>query len=159
MTTIVYRDRIMASDSLLSDGDGNGWATCSKIKKVKGWLIGAAGDFDATEAFMAKFDPTSIEENRYIPLYPQAGTKDEDFESIVVSPKGKIYLVSTTGIFGTVKSYGYIAIGSGSYVALGAMFAGADARTAIRAATRHSAGTGGRIKILRLSNTGKVKVK
>lgn len=150
MTVIAYRNGVLAADSQLSDGDGNKIANCFKIKKVKGWLLGAAGDFAPTEAFMAKFDPQSILKKQYVPIYAGAPRDGEEFESMVVSPSGRIYEVSTSGIFGPIKSYGYYAIGCGSLIAFGAMAAGADAVGAVKAAIRHSTSCGGRVQKIKL---------
>ena len=156
MTTIAFRDGSIAADSLVSDGANTSHAYATKIRKVKGHLLGACGELTACNAFLLKYDPKAIEDERYVPIHPNAGHKDnDDFEGIVVTPKGKIFIVSSSGVFAPVRSFGYIAIGSGAEVALGAMYAGADARTAIKAAIKHSFGTGGTIRTLSLDKKKK----
>ena len=147
MTTIAYRSGVLASDSKLSGQNNQYFADCKKIKKVKGWLIGAAGDFGPTEMFMAKFDPKTIEENRFIPW--GTGAKDEEFSALVISPKGKIYYMEMNGAFAEIKAK-YLAIGSGEAVAMAAMHAGATAIGAIKAAKVHDGGTGGPIQVVKL---------
>lgn len=144
MTVIAYRNGLLASDSLVGDHDGNKYGACSKVKKVKGWLLGAAGDFDATEAFMQKFDPENIKRKLFTAFYT-GGLHVEEFEAIAVSPSGKIYEVSAIGVFGQIKAE-YYAIGCGALIAFGAMAHGAGARGAVKAAIKHSVGCGGRIQ-------------
>ena len=147
MTIICYRDSVMAADSMLTGPNDSYFADCVKIKKIKGWLIGAAGDFGPTELFMTKFDPSIIEEKRIVPWGGQS--KEDDLNALIVSPKQKIYYMETNGAYALVKAK-YIAIGSGEPVAMGAMEAGASAIDACKAAIRHCEGCGGRVRVLRL---------
>ena len=150
MTVIATRDGILASDSQLTGGEGSYLTDCRKIKKVKGWLIGASGDFGPSELFMNKFDPSIIEEKRIVPW----GSKDETMCAIIVSPKGKVYYMETNGTFIHVPN-GRIAIGCGELCAMGAMEVGASAVDACKAAIKHVEGCGGRIRVLRISKSAK----
>lgn len=137
----------MASDSKLTGSAESYLADCKKIKKVQGWLIGAAGDFGPTELFMARFDPKIIEENRIVP-WASAG-RDEDLNALIVSPKGKIYYMETNGAFAQLQAE-YIAVGSGEMAAMAAMTSGATAIEACKVAIRHSNGCGGRVRCIKL---------
>ena len=145
MTVICTRDGVLASDSKLTGGEGSYLTDCKKIKKVKGWLIGAAGDFGPSELFMNKFDPAIIQEKRIVPW----GSKDETMCAIIVSPKGKVYYMETNGTFIAVPT-GFIAIGCGEAAAMAAMEVGASAVDACKAAIKHVDGCGGRVRVLKL---------
>lgn len=145
MTTIAFSGKIMASDTQLSSDDAH-WTNCDKIKKVKGWLIGAAGGWDTTEAFMNRFDPINVK-NKHIALLPE---KDKEFEALMVSPKGQIFYVEDGGSIGPLRTKGFIAIGSGAKVAMAAMEMGASATEAIRIAMKYDVYTGGRIRKIKL---------
>lgn len=148
MTVIAYRNGIMASDSLLVDGYSR-IGTAQKIDKVRGWIIGGAGDFDATEAFMAKFDPSVIRKNIYIPFYPGAPRDGEECKLLAVSPRGEMYEFSSAGVFGRV--YGpYYALGAGADSAMAAMAMGATAEKAVQIAIKHNMACGGKVQVVKL---------
>lgn len=148
MTTICYTKGTLASDTRLSSDDAH-WANCSKIKKIKGWLIGAAGGWDLTEAFMLRFDPSFVLQRAVLPL-PQLAEKDPDFEALIISPLGKIYYAEAGGVVGSLRTKGFIAIGSGAKVAMAAMEMGATATEAIKIAMKYDLYTGGRVQKLKL---------
>lgn len=148
MTIIAYRKGVMASDTKLSAG-GLNWSNCTKIKKVKGWLIGAAGPWDASEAFMAHFDPIAHIKTLKITL-PPATDKDDAMCAIMVSPKGKIYYTEAGGVIGTLRTQGFIAIGSGEGIAMAGMEMGATAIEAVKLAMKYNVYCGGRVHKIKL---------
>lgn len=148
MTTIAFSKDTLAADTKLSSDDAY-WANCTKIKKVKGWLIGAAGGWDLTEAFMSRFDPSFIKMKSVLPL-PQLAEKDPDFEALMISPEGKVYYTEAGGVVGVVKTKGFLAIGSGAKVAMTAMEMGATAVEAIKMAMKYDIYTGGRVQKVKL---------
>lgn len=84
-----------------------------------------------------------------IPL-PRVMDKDEhSFTCLIVDPDGSIRVMTAHG-YEIMHNCDYIAIGSGQEYAMGAMFAGADAETAVRASIRHDIYTGG--DVLTVSN-------
>jgi hypothetical protein len=144
VTTIVYKDKTLASDTRLSsDENPYHYADCQKIKRVKGWLIGASGGWGSTEYYMRKFSPD------YITGAMAGIPKDEDFTALAISPEGKIYYVEDDGVFGVLDAE-YTAIGSGEKVAMVAMDMGATAKQAIKIAMKYDNHTGGKIQTLRL---------
>lgn len=145
MTTIAYKSKVLSCDSQLSGEDGK-FTQCDKIKKVKGWLIGAAGGWDMCEAFMNRFDPVCVK-NKHIALLPN---KDNDFEALIISPKGQIYFTEDGGVIGKLHTKGFIAIGSGWKAAMVAMEMGASALDAVKMAMKYDLYTGGRVKKIKL---------
>lgn len=120
-----------------------------KIAKIKGYLIGACGDLDLVYWFTKNFQPEIITEK--LRVTPPSPITDKDgFEGMIVSPRGTIYLYTDKCMAIPIKDFGYFSIGSGSPLALGAMFCGANAVEAVRAAIKHDKSTGGRIQSVKL---------
>ena len=128
MTTIAYRDGVLAGDSATS-GDGNVIGRCAKVHRIRGRLVGLCGPIEDGETFR---------------LWLKAGAKpkakpdeplDDDFLALVVEPDGRVVEYGRR-----LVSVGYeapfYAIGSGGALALGAMAAGASAEEAVRIACR-----------------------
>lgn len=148
MTIVAWDGKTLASDSRLTADDA-AWACCKKIKKVDGWLIGAAGNWDMLTHFLAKFNPECIANNKaYAPINP-APSKG-DFEALAISPKGKVYFVEDSGVFGVIQTEGFIAIGSGGIPAMVAMSCGKDAVEAVKVAIKYGRGCGGKVHTLKL---------
>jgi ATP-dependent protease HslVU (ClpYQ) peptidase subunit len=131
----------MAADTAVSDGDVISNHT-NKLRRMKdGTLVGYCGAFSASSTFMEWIARGAPSDEK-----PDV----QGLMGIVVMPNGRKYLFES-------KRYGlialrdsYCAIGSGQAVALGAMFAGAGAEKAIRAAIKHDRNTAGRVQTIRL---------
>lgn len=148
MTVVAYKKGIISCDSQVTV-EGHKWASSKKIKKVDGWLLGAAGNWDMLTHFFAKFDPKNMEKGRaYSPINP-APSKGE-FEGLAISPKGKIYYIDDSGIFGEIGTKGFIAIGSGTIPAMVAMELGQSSLNAVKLTCKHITTCGGRIYSLKL---------
>lgn len=146
MTTVAYRKGILAADSKTT-ADGTSVCRATKIRKVDGCLIGGCGNLDLVHWFLKNFKIDVL--TGKIKLAITINEKDE-FEGIIVDPKGKVFYYSEKCLVTPVKDYGYYSIGSGSTIALGAMYAGANAREAVMAAIKFDIHTGGPIKTVRL---------
>lgn len=142
MTTIAYRDGVLAADSLTTRGgtiDGH----VRKIdRRDDGLLIAATGSLAYNSMFrawalagMAGDPPKSPNEDA------GGGT------GVLFWPDGRVEFYEAEGRFSLDAPYH--AIGCGFQIALGAMFAGADAETAVRAAVAHDTCTGGEVIVLR----------
>ncbi len=129
MTTIVYRDGIMAGDSRITDDNIIFPGVDVKVYKSKsGWLYGACGDVSACELFYAW-----ARKLRDLPKKapnPLVGS----FEGLIVSPRGVIMFVEG-GRAWSLKA-DFAAVGSGRDAALGALHFGASAREAVECATK-----------------------
>jgi ATP-dependent HslUV protease subunit HslV len=144
MTTIAYRDGMLAADTLITCGDSrDGFA--AKIVKVDGMLCGASGSAIHGQAFVAWLKKGREGDCPLLGL----GEKDRT-NGIMVSPDGKLRMWSDTGFWDFEPHGGYYAIGSGCEYATGAMAMGATAEQAVRVAIKHDVRSGGDVTVLRL---------
>lgn len=142
MTTIAYRNGVLAADTRMCLGDNLLGTTVKIARNANGDLAGAAGDATYNFAFLKWF--TGLESTPP----PEAKQTDNNIDRGVIFRKnGVIEVYEPRGQFQVVAPY--YAFGSGRPEALGAMYAGADAETAVRAASAHDAFTGGDVTILR----------
>ena len=131
MTTIAAKSGIMAADRRVTSGEFAD--VCPpKLRRVGKYVIGGAGNFARVSRFL-----------RWV----EAGMKGrapatKDIE-ILVGYSGKLeFWSAVNGELVRMPVEGYAAIGSGEDVAKGAMFAGAGAVTAVKAAIFHDTGSG-----------------
>lgn len=142
MTTIAYRDGVLAADT----GAVCGASRMGRVEKIirgpGGILAGACGLATYSAAFKAWVVSGCIGN-------PPVATQDADNcdRGFVVSADGVVTIYEEGGSW--ELSAPYFAVGSGRPEALGAMFAGADAETAVRAAMEHDAYTFGDVMVLR----------
>jgi ATP-dependent HslUV protease subunit HslV len=143
MTTVVYRDGVLASDSAVYAG-GTKVHSMKKVWKIRGHLVGLAGNVNAINAFKKWF-----EDGAMLDFYPI--TKKQSLAALVVTPEGKVFSYEDADPHAIeIEDGEYVAVGSGSDVALGALHAGATAPDAIKAAIAHSSKTDGKIQIIKL---------
>lgn len=144
MTTVVYRDGVLASDSAAEIG---GWVLPQPHRKVHklpdGRLAaitgGAASAGMAVDVLMMGGDP-------------DWSSLSDESQVVIVSADGKSVRVHEGKAHYTDATTPYFAYGSGMPVALGALFAGADAETAIRAAIAIDTNSGGEVQIERIND-------
>lgn len=142
MTTIAYRDRVLAADTAMCQGGVMVGSVVKIARRNDGDMCGAAGDAAYNAAFRDWF--LGGEEGNP----PQAKQEEGIFDRGVIFRKaGGIDVFEPRGKFSVLAPY--FAFGSGKEAALGAMFAGADAETAVRAAIQFDPHTGGEITLLR----------
>lgn len=141
MTTIAVNREMMAGDSQMTSGDGTkGHVT--KIYRVGDQLLGIAGSVPDAMRFVDWYrDVRSGREPDYEPNM-------KDVDALILDGSG-IWLFNTSLQPIRLRA-AFAAIGSGSAAALGAMYAGADPRAAVRIAAKIDAYTGGSIKTYRL---------
>lgn len=140
MTVIAYTKGVIATDSgYFVDELVPG--SCDKIYKTRsGMLVGCAGDFDAANRFLAWLEKGGKGK------HPRG-----NFEAIVVYPNGRVWLYDETEFPSRMRDkYCVIGAEAGVAAALGALFAGADAKTAVRASIRHSTHAKGPVRVKRL---------
>lgn len=141
MTTIVYRDGIMAADTAVFDRG----TYCGKATKIwrnsAGWLFGGAGALGDIaiyrDWFMAGMtgETPKFEENRS--------------EGLAVDPEGRMFWHGTESRHVQIEGP-YAAIGTGFQIALGALYMGATAEQAVEMACDLDAITRRPTTILRL---------
>lgn len=154
MTVIVYRDGIIASDSQVIGRNytcmGGFAKVAHRVYKDEVYLYGAAGE----TAYAAKFDrwmqseafDTFIDTGEGHPNL-EPGARDEQCTGLLFTPQGTC--IRFEGNYPPYELTGeYFAIGSGDQVALGALYAGADAATAVRAAIEHDVLSNGRVQTI-----------
>lgn len=139
MTTIAYRDGVMAADSL-STSDGIAMGTVAKaIRREDGAMCGAAGSTSLIRALLAWFENGEGGD--------KPDLKDNGAQALIIRPTGSTEWHDEFGFH--VISAPFFAIGSGRDVALGAMAAGASAEEAVEHAIRFDINSGGPIVVVR----------
>lgn len=134
MSTIVYRDGIMVSDSRAYSGHNSPIGSKRKIARLEdGSLIGVSTEQPgAAEALIEHFKlydhKEAVEKS---PPHLTGG-----YEVLIVERGGKGYFANGSLLFSGPLEAPYFAIGSGATFAMGALEAGASALTALRIAAR-----------------------
>lgn len=142
MTTVVYRDGVLAADSLVTMGDTKIHGNMRKLSRVHGHLIGIAGGVADCDEFInwCKAGGSETETE------PPKG----QYSAIVVQPNGKVFEVECGKYLPRLTNTKFHAIGSGAPYALAAMYAGASAAEAVRIATKIDTNSGLPVKTLKL---------
>lgn len=143
MTTIAYRDGVMAADSGVWFGDGLApWAR-KIVRDAEGTLYGVAGNAGQASDFIEWVLAGSVGE-------PPAAEKQDDgvssFIVMKVTRGGPVRILTAYGC--EVYAAPYFSIGAGNVAALGAMFCGASAQRAIEAAIAHASGAIGPVQFM-----------
>lgn len=137
MTTIATDGVSIAGDSLAVSGDLVSSKGIRKIWRFAGDLYGGSGLLNDIVTFQKWQNEGSEGE---IEL-------SESFGAIKVTKRGVYFFDNALHYHKANKLW---ATGSGREIALGAMYAGASAHTAVRIASRLNVGTGGPIRVLYL---------
>lgn len=138
MTTIAYRDGILAADGRTSIGSTIFTDNARKIIRLSdGALFALAGDVAYTGPMLE-----ALEDEAPLP------DKDGAFTAIIVETSGALRFYEGAGGFIAVDDP-FAAFGSGADFAYGAMEMGASAEEAVRVACRRDSGSGGKIQVER----------
>lgn len=141
MTTIAYRDGIMASDSRCADEQDMHLTNCQKMYTLKnGSTLGTAGDDDARPLM-------KLLGRKQLPSRKKLAQTEVDFKGILVLPDLSVYIVEVGRKEeepGLGEWYGMLseitdticAVGTGSQFAYGAMEAGKTAAEAVEIACK-----------------------
>jgi hypothetical protein len=143
MTTIAYRAGILAADTAACFG---GSIYDSGIAKI---VLGPDGELGAA-AGLAGYSTAFLGwvKGGRVGLVPVAVETEHTFDrGVVFFSDGTISVFEPSGEYRAKPKY--FAFGSGRDHALGAMFAGASAEMAVRAAMEHDPHTGGQVSVLR----------
>jgi 20S proteasome alpha/beta subunit len=142
VTTIAYCDGLLAGDGITVVDD----TVTSDMRKL--WrlrdrtLIGCAGNAVEFPALVRWVRSGAKEEN--CPRF-------RDIQALVIRPDGRVYYFDQLANCLHPLKARYYAIGSGAVGALCAMHAGADAKSAVKAAIKHCQGSGPPVRTLRLN--------
>ena len=155
MTTIAYRDGVLASDSGVYDGAHDlVEGMTPKVYKWGGdigdlWLFGAAGDADMRE-LIAILQVSGLQTTK-----EELAALDTEVDGILISPQGEIWRVYYDPENEESHIYplhaDFFAVGSGAQVAIGAMAAGKGAEEAIVLTSQHNTHTRLPVQSVRLA--------
>ena len=155
MTTIAFRERILAADTEVSS-TAMAWATTSKIFGTHMAMAGVTGGIADLATFQAWFARACIEwttegnlpTRAFIDFGPEAKKPDE-CEAILVLANGRVYSWQGTPILKSIglcrtslggllpdDQPGFVSIGSGERFAMAAMACGLPAEAAVTLACR-----------------------
>lgn len=143
MTTIAYRDGVIAADTFLTTPRGDVLGEFRKISSRGRLLVGVAGDTAACQTFLRWFDRGAAG-----PPPPM-----KRITAIVVR-QGHPLIYAHAGRWCELAAP-FFAIGSGCEYAMGALAAGASAREAVEIASRFDTATGGSVMQLELPVDGR----
>lgn len=134
MTTVFAdaRTGIMVADSRLTSDSV--WYPMTKIRRIKGELIGIAGTLKEAQAWLKWYERGS----------KGARPKAESFTALILRADGKLYEISADGLDMEIER-GFHGIGSGGGYALAAFMAGADPMRAVEIACSIDTNSGGEI--------------
>jgi hypothetical protein len=139
MSTIVYRDGIMAADTRYATewlSPGN----VQKIRRLRVGLVGLVGNPYLFDVMCEWLDNSG----------KRPDLKDDSAVLVIRHPSGTIEKHCHEGKI--MINAPFVALGSGSMAALGALFHGATAEEAVRIAAQVDPWTGGAIQVERLDD-------
>lgn len=138
MTALAYRDGVMASDTQLS-ANGTRQGYMIKCKKIRGWLVGGAGNASSIATVFDWFE-------RGMKTKPD---KVENLGAILVDPEGKVFHMDDQMHMYETHDDFHVQ-GSASDIMRGAMAFGANAIEAVEIAIQEDTGCGGEITVIKL---------
>jgi 20S proteasome alpha/beta subunit len=141
MTTIAYKDGVVAYDSLVTVGRRK-HTEAAKVFRWNHALVGMCGSDCPTNDVVKHWLKSLLAEPKV------KGLKNSDFELLIIPADGSLRLLYSDGR-GLFLNRLFYAIGSGSDYAMGAMAHGASAEEAVRIAAAFDAYTGGKIRTKR----------
>lgn len=147
MTTITYRDGVLAVDSQVTAHRIRVGSTTKAGRLPKGYRWAFAGSSQLMFAF-AKWCERSIE-NDDLSTWdenPPRWSREDDATGILVFPDGKVSEYEGQGWLRVEAPF--LAWGSGEQIALGAMAAGKTASEALEIACEYDVFTGGPVLVL-----------
>jgi ATP-dependent HslUV protease subunit HslV len=146
MTTIAYRNGILAADSQVVSGNTRVGEMRKVWKTKSGALVGFAGNASLSH---------EIEQWVEKDLSGEVPSTADRGSIILVRPTGEVFLIDDDG--GPVRiAAAFYSEGSGADVAIGALAAGASAVQAVEIASIYDIGTGGPIQYVELGNVIKL---
>ena len=138
MTTIAYKDGILAADSQTTSGHIQSSSAFSKIRKFDDGYAAFTGSCKDIPILFDLIRGKEVEGN----------AKDIDVTAIVMPNEGKPYeaYINSLGKLYKHPISNFSAIGSGWTIAMGAMQSGASAKEAVKAAIKLDIYSGGAVK-------------
>jgi hypothetical protein len=155
MSTVVFRDGILAADTLMVQGtikcpEGMNKVTMGKAHPVIYAMAGRIAALAATVRIIESMPVPPWEGGEY----PGKPPLDGNDELAVFHRDGRIFSIETDGWWFEPANVPFMALGSGAKAALGALHMGADAVRAVEVASLVDAFTGGPIVKMRVADIG-----
>jgi hypothetical protein len=144
VTTVAYRNGVLAADTQLTCSDGSKLLAHKIQRLVDGSHYACAGDTTAilrVQRWMQRGMPSRPR--------PRIG-KDLSIDLLLVKPDGTAWLLNEAFDFEPVENE-FIAIGSGAAYAMGAMACGRTAVQSVKVAARFDVSTSAPIDIVQLA--------
>lgn len=142
MTTVAYRDGILAADSRVTVKDVIDSDNDKKIYRLRdGSVYGMSGDYVGGLKLLSHLKFAVKQKHLVLPTPQVKGVK-----AILISPE-KVLWYFEQGLWEKLK-HPYYAVGSGGKFATAAMDAGADAITAVKIGIKRDVYSGGRVRWL-----------
>lgn len=139
MTTIVYRDGVLAGDTRVTVGDMVVTNRKTKVHRLKdGRLFGWCGGVEHAEVLLR-----ALRKNKALP-------EGNACDALLVTPDGTLWL--RENVIWIKQKEPYYALGSGSPYAWGALDAGATAVEAVEIGINRDTNSGGRVKFVALES-------
>lgn len=143
MTTIAYRDGVLAADTRCVRRGTIGVAR--KLFCGAGWIAGACGEASDIHHFMRWYQAGADLDN--LPTFLMYGDEETPSVEALIVTRGGVERW-THHFQPTPVLDPYCAVGSGEQFATAAMYMGATAEEAVRVAMALDPGTGGTIEVL-----------
>lgn len=140
MTTICYRDGVLAADSLVTLGSTKVHGNYQKIRRIGEYLVGTAGSVADCQAFVVWLKECDSTQP------PPKG----EYGALVVGPQGRVREIENGSVLPCPRGAKFFALGSGGPYALAAMYAGATATEAVKIAAKIDTSTGLPVKTLKI---------
>lgn len=155
MTTVAYKNGVLAADGRMSLGDMIIKEDTVKVFWVNNHLVGVCGRARAISTFvtwlqkMTDYHIVNQEVGALVDLVPPTLEDDDGWTALVVTPNKQVLMYEGN----TPIEMGVdvpMSIGSGSVFALAAMDAGANAEEAVKVAMKRDVFSGGTVTVVQL---------
>lgn len=145
MTTIAYKDGVVAADSLVTEGSRRVGYTDKLYRLHDGSVVALAGSLSLIRPVLRWFENRRSREN------PPEEVKDDGISEVVrFTPEGDIEVYERGNIVPFDSLNEFYAFGSGASYALGAMTNGASPAEAVKIASEYDIFTGGDIIVMKV---------
>lgn len=139
MTTIAFRDGLLAADGRMTYGDTIFTDKTRKIHRLSdGALFALCGDVSYVQPMLDALEDDEVD-------LPEVAD-GSSFTAVIVEKDGKVRIYEGRGGYIALDAP-YYAFGSGEEYAIGAMDMGASAEEAVRVACGRDLGSGGDIQV------------
>lgn len=144
MTTIVWRDGVLAADRRAYSGDKAPIGAKRKIGRLAdGSLLGVSSSCVGAPALIQRWVESGA-------VAAADALKPENFQAILIRPNGQVFYAKDNLDWSGPLDTPFLAIGSGDHFALGALEMGASAPKAVLVASALDPWTGGGVDTLTL---------